>query len=414
MLQNQTQQCSRCLYTSDHPLGITFNQKGLCSGCQVHEEKDNLDWKQREELLKKILKPYKSKQRNYDCVIPVTGGNDSHYMVHLAKNILGMEPLLVCYNKYFNTPLGIRNLSNLRIKFDCDLITQNINIESVKKITKHTLIQHGSIYWHCLAGHTVFPVQIAEKYKIPLILWGAHQGLEQVGMFSHQHEVEMTRRYRKDHDLFGVEAEDLITEFNFLGEEDIWQFLYPSDQQINAIGIRGIYLGNYFRWDPKLQHEKMIDLYDYKSCSFPRTFDTYDHVDCFNFMDLHDEIKLIKNGYSKVTDHASREIRFNRLTKKAGALLVKKYENQPLRYLDLFCNWLGIDEKGLDFILNQHRNKKFWHEYKPNMYKRKKSQLLQYQDMSSATKQKIKFIKNTELLMDQPKKYITVGKGFPL
>ena len=90
MLQNQTQQCSRCLYTSDHPLGITFNQKGLCSGCQVHEEKDNLDWKQREELLKKILKPYKSKQRNYDCVIPVTGGNDSHYMVHLAKNILGI------------------------------------------------------------------------------------------------------------------------------------------------------------------------------------------------------------------------------------------------------------------------------------------------------------------------------------
>ena len=43
---------------------------------------------------------------------------------------------------------------------------------------------------------------MAINYKIPLIIWGAHQGLEQVGMFSHTHEVEMTRRYGHDHDLF--------------------------------------------------------------------------------------------------------------------------------------------------------------------------------------------------------------------
>ena len=56
--------------------------------------------------------------------------------------------------------------------------------------------------------------------KIPLIIWGAHQGLEQVGMYSHLHNVEMTRRYRKDHDLFGVGPENLETVFNELSEED--------------------------------------------------------------------------------------------------------------------------------------------------------------------------------------------------
>ena len=62
-------------------------------------------------------------------------------------------------------------------------------MNSVKKITKILLIELQSIYWPILAGHTVFPLEVAVNYKIPLIIWGAHQGLEQVGMFSHKHEV---------------------------------------------------------------------------------------------------------------------------------------------------------------------------------------------------------------------------------
>ena len=42
-------------------------------------------------------------------------------------------------------------------------------------------------------------------------------------MFSHSHEVEMTRRYRKDHDLMGYEADDLLSIENTITEKDIWQ-----------------------------------------------------------------------------------------------------------------------------------------------------------------------------------------------
>jgi hypothetical protein len=186
---------------------------------------------------------------------------------------------------------------------------QNVGLATVKKITRSTLSRYGSVYWPVLAGHTAFPVQIATRFKIPLIIWGAHQGVEQVGMFSHEHEVEMTRRYRKDHDLFGMEADDLLSVFDILKEEDVWQYRYPDDQQLNEVGVRGIYLGNYVRWDPKTQHEEMVRMYDYMGASFARTFDTYDFVDCFNYMDIHDILKLYKHGYSKVTDHACREIR---------------------------------------------------------------------------------------------------------
>lgn len=408
---NNIKFCKRCLYADTHPLGLTIDDEGICSGCRVHEEKDTLDWGERWSKLEKLVAPYRSESgENYDCIVPVSGAHDSHYIVHLVKNKLKLNPLLVTYNKYFNTPLGIRNLANLRIKFDCDILYQNVNPKSVRKITKSTLQQFGSIYWPILAGQTVFPVQTAVRYKVPLIIWGAHQGLEQVGMFSHEHEVEMTRRYRKDHDLMGHEADDLLSVFNTLSEADIWQYRYPDDRDLNEIGVRGIYLGNYVRWDPKAQHEQMIKEYDYKTSSFNRTFDKYDFVDCFNYMDVHDLLKLYKNGYSKVTDHASREIRFGRITREQGLALVKKHEQQPLKYLDLFQDWLGVKQNGLQFILDQNRNPKFWKRKYPSGWEFDGWSMQNKQQVTEVTSDNL-FMENSTLEQEMERKYIVFGRG---
>jgi N-acetyl sugar amidotransferase len=413
---SKTKFCKRCLYTTAHPLGLTLDHEGICSGCRVHEEKDKLDWPERWEKLESLVKPYRSQDgNNYDCIIPVTGGQDSYYIVYLAKVRLGLNPLLVTYNKYFNTPLGIRNLANLRIRFNCDILYQNVNPISVKNITRSTLREFGSIYWPILAGQTVFPVQTAVRYKIPLIIWGAHQGLEQVGMFSHEHEVEMTRRYRKDHDLMGYEADDLLSIFDTLKEEDIWQYRYPDDSDLNKIGVRGIYLGNYVRWDPKAQHEQMIRDYDYHTSSFSRTFDCYDYVDCFNYMNLHDQLKLYKHGFSKVTDHACREIRHGRLTREEGIALVRRHELAPVEYLQLFLDWLGITQRSLQFIMDQHRNPKFWNQPEfgkwvfngwSSRHNVSNLETGEHQGLLEA------FEVNDSLEYDRDAKYITVGKGW--
>lgn len=407
--------CKRCLYPVTHPLGLILDEEGVCSGCRIHEEKDSLDWDSRWTKLKEIVQPYRSSTGQvYDCIVPVTGGNDSYYIVHLVKERLGLNPLLVTYNKYFNTPLGISNLANLRIRFNCDILIQNVNPVSVKKITRTTLREFGSIYWPCLAGQTVFPVQTAVRYQIPLIIWGGHQGLEQVGMFSHEHEVEMTRRYRKDHDLMGYEADDLLSIFDTLSEDDIWQYRYPEDADLQRVGVRGIYLGNYVRWDPKAQHEKMMATHGYRTANFSRTFDCYDHTDCYNFMDLHDQIKLYKHGFSKITDHATREIRHGRLTREQGLNLVKQYEQVPVQHSIKFCDWLGIDPRGLDFILNQHRNKKYWEETSPGKWKfHGVSSLVQPQEALMELSENAKFTSTDLLQLDKQDKYIIVGKGHP-
>tara|TARA_Y100001970_G_scaffold77700_1_gene98867 strand:- start:91438 stop:92679 length:1242 start_codon:yes stop_codon:yes gene_type:complete len=408
--------CKRCLYSSDHPLGVIINDEGICSGCKIHEEKDFLDWNKRFEKLEKIVKPYRSKKgENYDCIVPVTGANDSYFIVHIVKNKLGLNPLLVSYNKYFNTPLGIKNLANLRIQFNCDILYQNVNPISVKRITRKTLRKYGNIYWPILAGHTVFPVQTAVKFKIPLIIWGAHQGLEQVGMFSHTHEVEMTRRYRKDHDLFNKEANEIISVEDDLKEKDIWQYYYPNDKDLRLNNVRGIYLGNYIRWDPKAQHEEMIEKFGYLTSSFTRTFDCYDYVDCYNYMNLHDILKLYKHGYSKVTDHASREIRFGRITREEGLNLVRKFEKAEPQYLNFFQEWLGIESKALIFLMDQFRNLKYWKKIEPrkwifNGWSKLNSEKNSYNEKSNS----FSFINNNNFKYKEKKDgYITIGKGWP-
>jgi N-acetyl sugar amidotransferase len=408
-----SQSCRRCLYRTDHPLGLMLDADGICSGCRIHEEKDRLDWNERWRMLESLVAPYRvSSGKTYDCIVPVSGGVDSYFIVHLVKEKLGLNPLLVTYNKYYNTPLGIRNLANLRIRFNCDILVQNVNPAAVRRITRASLRQFGSLYWHCLAGQTVFPVQTAVRYRVPLIVWGAHQGLEQVGMFSHEHEVEMTRRYRKDHDLMGMEPDDLLSLFDTLNESDVWQYRYPDDDDLQRVGVRGIYLGNYVRWDPKAQHELMIERHGYETSSFARTFDRYDYVDCFNYMNMHDQLKLYKHGYSKVTDHACREIRHGRLDRAQALALVRKHEQIAPQYVELFANWLGADSRGLSFLLDQHRNPKYWRQSTPGQWEYAGWSTLQ-DEAGTSQRSLPQFVESSSLQRRRETAYVVVGKGYP-
>ena len=118
--------CKNCFYSTKHPLGLTIDDtSGICSGCLVHNEKYQINWEHKFNKLKKIVKEYKSKKNFYDCIVPVTGSQDSFFILYTVKK-LGLNPLLVSYNHYFNTDIGIKNLSNLKTTFDCDLLTLNV------------------------------------------------------------------------------------------------------------------------------------------------------------------------------------------------------------------------------------------------------------------------------------------------
>jgi len=394
-----------------------FDEEGVCSGCRVHEEKDCLDWDSRLEKLIKITNDYKVKSRSiHDCIVPVTGARDSFFIVYIVKHILKLNPLLVHYNKHYNTELGIRNLSYLKTLFGCDLITQTISPEKVKKITLKSIKKMGSIYWHCLAGTTVFPVHIAVKLKIPLIIWGVHQGCDQVGMFSHLDEVEMTRKYRKEHDLLGVEAEELIKGSQSLTIDDMEPYIYPHDKELESVGVRGIYLSNYIKWDAKKQHEKMIKEFNYKTSAQQRTFDNYSDIDCAHYSGLHDFIKYLKFGYGKSLDHACREIRLKRMTREKGVEFVNKYSNIFPKDQDLFLDWLGINSDELYCHIDKYRSRDIWNETNGNW--ELLDSIANHKDDKNTGEVKLKCNDNCnyksigEYDYDPEKKYLLIGRGW--
>ena len=359
--------CNRCLYPKNHPYGIIFDEDGVCSGCRVHEEKDILNWSERLNILKNIVAENKKhvSGNNFDCIVPVYGGGDSYFTVHVVKNILGMNPLLVHYNSEFNTKMGIRNLANLATVFDCDMITSTLAPSLLKRITRATMKKYGNMYWQVLAGKYTFPVQVAVKYRIPLIFWGVHPWSDQTGMFQHINEVEMTERCRKEHGLFGVAAEDIVGLEN-LTRSDMQNFIYPYDNEIEAIGVRGIYLSNYIRWDSKKQHEKMIDLYGYETNYQQRTFNTYEDVHCFHSAGIHDYLKYIKLGYGKITDHATREIRLKRMTREEGINLVKNLKQTEPEDIDIFLKWVEFT--------NEEFKSYYWNKRDTSIWKKNKNE----------------------------------------
>ena len=356
--------CKRCLYPMNHPYGLIIDDEGVCSGCRVHEEKDELDWSVRFKKLESIAKANKDrvKGRGFDCIIPVTGGSDSYFIVHTVKNVLGMNPLLVNYNHHYNTKVGIRNLANLATVFDCDIVTSTLSPSLLKRITRHTLKSFGSMYWQVLAGFYTFPVQIAVKFRIPLVIWGVQPWSEQTGMFSHLDEVEMTERCRKEHGLMGISAEDLICPDSGITRADVQPFVYPYDNELEQVGVRGIYLSNYIRWDAKAQHEQMIDLYGYESAAQQRTFNTYEDVHCFHSAGVHDYLKYIKLGYSKVTDHACREIRLKRMTREEGIELCEKYSMLEPDDMPKFLEWIGMTKEEFLNCVWDKRDPAIWHK----------------------------------------------------
>lgn len=340
--------CTKCLYPETTRPYITFDDEGVCGGCRVHEEKERINWDERGQKLKTLIEPYKTGS-TYDCIIPVSGGKDSTFQVHYAVEVLGLKPLLVTFNHLDNSEVGIRNLENLVVKFGLDHIRFTPSPDIIRKTSRHAFKLMGDPFWHEHAGIYTYPVQVAIEKKIPLILWGEYGYMDLMGMFSHDDFIEMSKKNREEHGMRGYDPESFI-EGNEEGLtlRDIPWSIYPSDNEIHTLGVKGIYLSNYINWNPITQTKLMIDLYDFETAFKERTFNTYENVECYFNDTVHDYKKFYKFGYGRATDHASQLIRLGYITREEGLNLVKTYDVYEEQYhpkLLEYLEWIGITKK---------------------------------------------------------------------
>jgi len=100
--------------------GITFNSIGVCSACENFSNRSKIDFNARFIELETLCGKYRgiNGPKGYDCMIAVSGGKDSHFQVHIFKEVMKMNPLLVTVEDNFPlTDAGINNLKNISEEF---------------------------------------------------------------------------------------------------------------------------------------------------------------------------------------------------------------------------------------------------------------------------------------------------------
>ena len=225
-------QCKTCLYTTDHPFGLTLID-GICSGCVTHKEKYIIDWSIKHQELKDIVNWAKDRSKTYDCVVPVIGDAEDYYVVSKVLEF-GLNPLIVSVNSYFLNDIGWSNLQHLITHFDLDSWIYNPDLQTYKELIRTSLRKYNHMYLPWLQLHTSFPVHVAKEKKIPLVVWGGNQAVEQVGKFSHHDAVEMSSWSRIEHDLFSNDIKTLMGNGAQVDERRINYYRYPS---ITSLGL---------------------------------------------------------------------------------------------------------------------------------------------------------------------------------
>lgn len=357
--------CSKCTYPFV-AVNLAMNNDHICSACKtssIFNELDSNFWEKRKSKFESLLENFlQNNKSEYDCIIPVSGGKDSYYQTHLMVKEYGLKPLLVTYHGNNYLPEGDYNRDRMKDVFNADHLVMGPSVEVLKKINRIGFKKMGDMNWHNHCGIHTFPIQIAVKYEIPLMVWG-EIAWDISGMFDPDDYVEFNARVRHEHSLRGFEWFDMLNDPNDpLKENDLLWAKYPSDEEILRVGVKGIYIGNFFKWDP-IRHTKLVkEKYGWKESSSPfqRTYRRFSNLDDRYENGVHDLLKFIKFGYGRASDHSSKDIRSGDMARDEAIDMVKKYDHIISDDLYHWLNYVDMTEDEFWKIADRFRDPRVW------------------------------------------------------
>lgn len=348
--------CTKCVMPDTRP-GISFNDAGVCSACQAYENRKNVDYTARFNELKVLCDKYRGMNgpNGYDCMIAVSGGKDSHYQVHMFKEVLGMNPLLVTVEDNFPmTEAGMHNLKNISEAFGCDIISMKPNIKAQKEIMKYTFEKFGKPTYFVDRYIYTYPLHMAVKFNTPLLIYGENISYEYGG--ADAIETPSAKDQIQNGVAAGIPTEDLLSENVSL--KDLNFFEPPTEEELSS--LNPIYLSYFVEWNSFKNYEiaKKYGFHDLTH-EWNRTHhvENFDQVDSRAYL-IHPWLKYPKFGHASATDYSARMVRYGMISREDAFELVKKHDHalDPLAIRD-FCEFLGYKEFEFWKIIDQNYNK---------------------------------------------------------
>jgi N-acetyl sugar amidotransferase len=163
---------------------IAFDDKGVCDHCntfynhtQPNWHTDEQGWHELQSLVEKIKKAGEGK--DFDCIIGMSGGIDSSYLTYIAKEQLGLRPLVFHVDAGWNSQVAVNNIEKLVDGLELDLYTEVIDWEEMKDL-QLAFFKSGVPHIDTPQDHAFFATmyKFAEQYKVKYILTGANLSTE--------------------------------------------------------------------------------------------------------------------------------------------------------------------------------------------------------------------------------------------
>lgn len=347
--------CTKCIMPDTRP-GITFNEKGVCIACQNNERKKEVDWDSRMKELKALCDKYRrTEPGQYDCIIAVSGGKDSHYQVHVMKELMGMNPLLITVEDFFTmTEAGKHNVKNISEAFGCNLIAFKPNRRAAKIISRYMFEKYGRPLWYVDRLLYTVPLYYAAALNIPLLVYGENVSYEYGG-------VDDEETYSAREQVFngvapGVELQELVDAG--VPMDELAYLEAPSRELLDKLDP--IYLSYFVEWNG-IKNYEFAKRRGFKDLT--HEWDRTNHIENFNQIDsygylLNAWMKFPKYGHAYATDYAARWVRYGLLTREEAVKLAEERDhNVDPKIVEDFCSFTGMTIKefyeALDKLYNQ-------------------------------------------------------------
>lgn len=349
--------CKLCVLPDTRP-NLTLDAEGVCNACRSHGTRPRIDWASRETAFRELCRQVSAKTRGYDCLIPVSGGKDSTWQTVVCLEH-GLRPLAVTWRTPGRTAIGQRNLDNL-IALGVDHVDYQISPKVEGRFMVKALERFGSTAIPMHLALFNIPLKIAARFQIPLVVWGENSAFEYGSADEAHTGFKLDRAWYRTYGVtHGTSASDWVDAD--LTEKDLAGYFGPDPDELEAQGVRAVFLGWYFPWDPETSL-RVAKARGFESDPAGARTGYYDYADIDDdFISIHHWLKWYKFGFTRLFDNLSLEIRNRRMTRaQAVDIIAAKGDQTPYADIEKFCAFAGITRARFFEISERFRSTGIW------------------------------------------------------
>ena len=247
--------CSQCIMPESIP-GITFNKDGVCNFCADYQPQNYFG----HEALDEVLSTIKNHKNKYDCIVPLSGGRDSSYVLYFARAILGLKVMAVNYDNEFRVDQALVNMETACKILDVDFVSyrskrniaHKIVLTGIRRVLPFGLNAiRKSLCSACVYGYRSVAYRAALKHNVPLIIWGEtkNEATQDIEERTTQAFSTLMRRRLLHSDTYKVRYYKMLQRLEFSVPGNSLFSLSPV--RFNNPDIKEIRLFDFIPWERK-------------------------------------------------------------------------------------------------------------------------------------------------------------------